>query len=128
MHCPQCKSAKVIRYGTTRNKQRYICKACNSQFVQAEEASAYEQMQKRHALILYLQSCSYRSIASLIGSTHVSVSRWAKNWQNISALQKENAIEIIEKKEMLSFIQAKQKLNNYKLLLIDLETGVAMIG
>ena len=31
-HCPHCTSSKVVRYGTYRKRQRYLCKSCKKTF------------------------------------------------------------------------------------------------
>ena len=128
MNCPNCKSLNTIKYGKAKKQQKHLCKNCSFQFTESIPENELEKLQKRQALILYLNNCTYRLIASLVGSSHVSIQRWAKNWVSVDALRKHHTIQKQTKTEMLKYIQSKQHINKYNFLIIDLETDLSIIS
>ncbi len=124
MQCPNCKLPQIIKYGKVEKQQRYHCKNCGYQFIEkSNEIIDYISM--RHAILLYTNGCSHRETATLLNLSHTTILRWAKKWKTIEFLRKTNPIEKYSMEDMLKLIQLKSGIKNYKLLLIDLETGIS---
>ena len=71
--CRKCVSSKLVKCGLARQKQRYMCKTCNTRFVPV-------QLKNRHmsCVELYTEGNSLRSIGRLLGISHVTAMRWVK--------------------------------------------------
>ena len=53
MKCPRCESQKIVKNGRRQNKQNYLCRNCNRQFIDTYDQRGYSQDVKEHCLTLY---------------------------------------------------------------------------
>lgn len=90
--CPYCKSSKIIKNGTERNKhgekkQRYVCNNCKRSFRNSTRTFS-QKMRKPEKWIKFLENIlkglSLRKISEEIGGiSHVSLFKWKKRLLNI---------------------------------------------
>ncbi len=129
MKCPKCKNPECVKNGNARNKQRFLCKACNFQFLEINEEANNKLDKKRHALILFIQGYSYRSIANWLGVGHTLIFFWIKKWEAVlSELKKNNEPQYVSLSEMKNMLQSKEQVKNYKFILLDVETDLAFVS
>lgn len=135
MNCPNCKSGNVVKYGMTRQKQRYLCKQCATQFTEQSRSKSKSQfiVQKRHAFILYVLGMSYRNIAATLNTSHMSIYNWLQPYEVlISRLKAAQAPELVSIKEAQKRLSKHLFLTTHNsqlnTLCIDLENGQAFIS
>ena len=109
MHpCPKCDSARSVKAGIVREKQRYKCKICGYFFTDPTlHSRGYSLTIKQQALAMVLDGNGIRQAARHIGVSHVSILHWIK--QAVPAIQtlpieKADTIEI---DEMWHYVQKK---------------------
>ena len=110
MTCPKCRSAKAVKNGTMRGKQRYKCKQCGCNYTRSTlKRIALET--RLYAIKLYLEGVGFRGIARLTGVAHTSVMGWVKDLAaEIERLRPEveDQVQTVELDEMWHFIQKKR--------------------
>ena len=79
IRCPKCNTQQIIKNGKVFGWQRYKCKTCGYQFTKVSPAGKPIFI-KLVSHNLYLSGLSMRKIASIVGVTAQSVSRWIKWW------------------------------------------------
>lgn len=52
MQCPKCESTKVVKNGRRRDKQNYLCRDCNRQFIDNYDSRGYLNEIKDHFFYL----------------------------------------------------------------------------
>ena len=52
MQCPECKSEKIVKNGRRKEKQNYLCRNCNRQFINNYDQRGYSREVKEHCLTL----------------------------------------------------------------------------
>ena len=77
--CPKCSGGHIIKNGRVFGWQRYKCKVCGYQFTKISPAGKPIFI-KLVCHSLYLSGLSMRRIASVVGVTAQSVSRWIRKW------------------------------------------------
>lgn len=77
--CPKCGNTKVVRCGKVFGWQRHKCKNCGYQFTKVSPAGKPLYI-KLVCHSLYLSGMSMRKIATIVGVTAQSISRWVKKW------------------------------------------------
>ncbi|MBQ8785387.1 MAG: IS1 family transposase [Alphaproteobacteria bacterium] len=77
--CPKCGNTKVVRCGRVFGWQRHKCKSCGYQFTKISPAGKPLYI-KLVCHSLYLSGMSMRKIATIVGVTAQSISRWVKKW------------------------------------------------
>jgi hypothetical protein len=118
----------LVKYGTARQKQRYLCKQCVTQFTEQSIVKSKTQLhtQKRHALILCLVGMSYRGIGELMKRNHMTIYTWLQPYENIITKLKK-----AKGPEKCDFNELKNQLNkagaSNKLLCIEIETGASFL-
>ncbi len=78
MICPDCQSDRVAKNGHHKGKQRYICRACDRQFIDRYTARGYPPEIKQQCLDLHQQGMSFREIERQTGVSHNTVINWVK--------------------------------------------------
>lgn len=73
--CPRCSSTKLVKNGSHRNMQRYLCKPCGYQFTRKETHIRSHNVRVLAAL-LYANGMSKNAIAKLLGTSPPTVARW----------------------------------------------------
>ena len=79
LKCRKCGGLHIIKNGKVFGWQRYKCKQCGYQFSKTAPAGKSVHI-KLIAHGLYVAGLSMREIASIIGVTAQSVSRWIRKW------------------------------------------------
>ena len=79
--CYKCGSNKIVKNGKVFGWQRYKCNDCGYQFTKNAPAGKPIHI-KLLTHTLYSASFSMRQIASIIGVSAQSISRWIKKWHN----------------------------------------------
>ncbi len=128
--CPNCQSQNVVKNGSYRNKQRFLCRTCEKQFSENYlDKKDYQVIQNRQALHLSLEGMSYRNIATTLKINHSTVYRHLQQFSElINEMQNSKTPEEKKLKELSYFIEDKSKtISYYPLLLLDLETGIAYV-
>ena len=67
----QCGSAKCVKDGIVKGKQRHRYKSCNFRHTVQHRGRSPEV--KRQALVLYLQGLGFRSVGRFLQCSHVAV-------------------------------------------------------
>jgi transposase-like protein len=108
MQCPRCKSAKIVKNGRRRNKQNYLCRNCERQFIDTYDSRGYSDEVKNHCLTLYCNGMGLRAIERSTGVCHNTVINWVK--QASSQIPEENyAIpETCQVDELQTFVGSKK--------------------
>lgn len=78
MKCPHCQSQNISKNGHRHHKQRYICKDCRKQFLEAYSVKGYSPEIKQRCLNLYKEGMGFRAIEKKTGISHNTVINWAK--------------------------------------------------
>jgi AcrR family transcriptional regulator/transposase-like protein len=79
MICPHCQSDRVAKNGHHKDKQRYICRACDRQFIDRYAVRGYPPETKQKCLDLHQQGMSFREIERQTGVSHNTVINWVKD-------------------------------------------------
>ncbi|MBQ2811262.1 MAG: IS1 family transposase [Alphaproteobacteria bacterium] len=77
--CPKCSDDKIVKNGQVFGWQRYKCKNCKYQFTKQAPAGKPLSL-KLLVHLLHISGLSMREIASIVGVSAQSVSRWIKKW------------------------------------------------
>lgn len=77
--CPKCANNNIVKNGKVFGWQRYKCKNCGYQFTKLTPAGKPVSL-KLLVHLLHISGLSMREIASIIGVSPQSVSRWIKKW------------------------------------------------
>jgi insertion element IS1 protein InsB len=79
MHCPNCESSQIIKYGRIRTgKQRYRCHDCGWQFV---ENSSYRFISEETRALVDRLLLERISLAGIARAAEVSL-RWLQDYVN----------------------------------------------
>ncbi len=78
MICPHCQSDRVAKNGHHQAKQRYVCRACDRQFVDRYTTRGYPPAVKQKCLDLHQQGMSFREIERQTGVSHNTAINWVK--------------------------------------------------
>src|SRR3954467_15889396 len=78
MSCKRCAGAAFVRNGTVRGHQRYLCKACGSDFTATPERGKPESMKALAVLLHAMGNASQGMIARLLGVSHITVLSWLR--------------------------------------------------
>jgi transposase-like protein len=110
--CKNCKSAKVIKNGIVRNKQRYKCKECGLSFVVGDERTN-ENIIALKAMVVLLYSLakgSYNMLGKIFDRDRSLIYRWIKEaGLSFDDPVIEGDIKEIEFDEMWHFIGKKNE-------------------
>lgn len=106
MQCPECKSTKIVKNGRRRDKQNYLCRHCNRQFIDTYDSRGYSDEVKDHCLTLYCNGMGFRAIERSTGVRHNTVINWVK--QTSSRIGEENYTipETCQVDEFLALVNA----------------------
>lgn len=109
--CPNCKSFRVIKNGTTKNnKQQYYCKECSKRFIEYYTYNAYKPDTNDKIVRLTKEGLGIRSTARIL---NISTTTLLRRLQFIAKNIKQPTIstnKTYEVDEMRSYIKRKDKL------------------
>lgn len=83
MQCPRCKSTKTVKNGRRGDKQNYLCRNCNRQFIDTYDSRGYSDEIKDHCLTLYYNRMGLRAIECSTGVCHntvINIIYYLKHW------------------------------------------------
>ena len=108
MQCPECRSVKIVNNGRRKDKQNYLCRDCNRQFIDNYDSRGYPNEVKDHCLTLYCNGMGFRAIERSTGVCHNTVINWVK--QVSSQIPEENYIipETCQVDELQTFVGSKK--------------------
>ena len=108
MECPRCKSERVVKNGRRKDKQNYLCRDCNRQFIDVYDQRGYSPEVKEHCLTLYCNGMGFRGIERSTGVCHNTVINWVK--QAASQVPEENyeIPETSQLDELQTFVGSKK--------------------
>ena len=112
--CPKCQSEDVVKSGFIEKRQRFKCKSCGYHFTVFKDGKKYDKNIVIKSLQLYLEGLSFREIERLVNVSHVTISRWVKEY-GIKRLHPEDYkphYRIVSHTEMLNFLSKQERLNN----------------
>jgi len=122
--CTRCGSGRVIKYGQTAGKQRFVCKECGKNF---GVGGKYSPARKHTAVVMYLNNVGIRRIGYFLNVSHVLVLNWIKRAYRDLAYRLQNRAgaseepDVIELDEVYTFV--KKNLKDQ-----DLQYGLLIAG
>ena len=111
MNCPKCASAKAVKTGKMKGKQRYKCSDCGCNYTNSSKYRIPRE-KRLECLKLYLEGVGFRGIERLTGVSHVSVMNWVKELgERIEELRPQNGgqVNVMELDEMWHFVKKSNK-------------------
>jgi len=128
MECPKCKQLNFAKDGIVLGRQRYRCKTCGFRYTVVQKSDVKPLEVRKAALGLYLEGLSFRAIGNMLDVSYVTVFKWVKEWEAAATLPKrDKAITMISPEEMGHYIDSKQNIHDYGLLLVDLKNGSSFL-
>ena len=99
--CKRCGSAKHVKNGLMRGKQRYLCKTCGLAFTDTP-ARGKPLALKAAAVLLYVSGLSMNRTAKLLGVSTPTVQAWLEQFAAVDAQkpEPEGRAVVIELDEM----------------------------
>ena len=106
MCCKRCGSAKSIKNGLMRGKQRYLCKTCGLAFTDTP-ARGKPLALKAAAVLLYVSGLSMNRTAKLLGVSTPTVQAWLEQFAAAYAQkpEPEGRAVVIELDEMWHYLK-----------------------
>jgi transposase-like protein len=104
--CKRCRSAKQVKNGLMRGKQRYLCKTCGLAFTDTP-ARGKPLALKAAAVLLYVSGLSMNRTAKLLGVSTPTVQAWLEQFAAAYAhkLEPEGRAVVIELDEMGHYVK-----------------------
>ena len=120
--CPKCQSAKVVKSGVVKGRQRYNCKDCKYFFTVFKEGKHIDPYYVIKALQLYLEGVSLREIERLIGVSHVSVMNWVKKYkvQAPENMEYRPTYKVLKHAELIAFLGDRDAMKNAGMIITEL--------
>ena len=108
--CKRCQAADYVKNGIVRGLQRYRCKVCGCNFT-ATPARGKHPAMKALAILLYgMGNMSYRMIARLLGTSHVSIYEWIRTEaEKLPEPEIPADVELVTLDEMWHFLKKRAK-------------------
>ena len=107
--CKRCGSAKYVKNGLMRGKQRYLCKECGLAFTDTP-ARGKPLALKAAAVLLYVSGLSMNRTAKLLGVSTPTVQAWLEQFAAAYAQkpEPEGRAVVIELDEMWHYLKKSQ--------------------
>ena len=77
--CPRCESKKVVRFGSYRSRQRYLCRSCKKTFTDLSKTALHYIHNKEkffNAIKLMLKGCSLTKTAQIVKVSIPTAFNW----------------------------------------------------
>ena len=134
--CKGCNGNQVVKNGRIRNKQRWLCKACNLNFVEGSQRSGPKPTsleKKSLAILLVCLGLSFRASGLVVGVVRNTVMEWFRDWAGKLELPKvATELDVVEFDEMHHFIKKKRTSAGFgkqqRLLLVQLDSSMSKWG
>ncbi len=109
MSCKRCGSAKYVKNGLMRSKQRYLCKECGLAFTDTP-ARGKPLALKAAAVLLYVSGLSMNRTAKLLGVSTPTIQAWLEQFAAAYAQkpEPEGRAVVIELDEMWHYLKKSQ--------------------
>ena len=111
LQCKNCQSARIIKRGKARGKQRYKCKECGYHFVEGDERTN-EKVAAKKAMCVLLYSLgkgSFRMLAKIFNTSPSLTYRWiVEAGCKLPEQEVSGDIKHMEFDEMHHFIKSKK--------------------
>src|SRR4028119_2268276 len=106
MSCKRCGSARYVKNGLMRGKQRYLCKECGLAFTDTP-ARGKPLALKAAAVLLYVSGLSMNRTAKLLGVSTPTVQAWLEQFAAAYAQkpEPEGRAVVIERDEMGHYLK-----------------------
>ncbi len=85
MKCLHCGSTEISKYGHRDQRQNYICRICQRQFLEYKRRRGYSEDVKQICLRMRQRGMTYREIEEITGVSHSTVVNWVKQAQSSEA-------------------------------------------
>ncbi len=107
--CKRCGSAKYVKNGLMRGKQRYLCKDCGLAFTDTP-ARGKPLALKAAAVLLYVSGLSMNRTAKLLGVSTPTIQAWLEQFAAAYAQkpEPEGRAVVIELDEMWHYLKKSQ--------------------
>jgi len=120
MKCPKCQSEHKVKNGIVREKQRYKCKDCGTNYAFDYSYFAAKEKKRRFGLSMYLEGLGFHSIGRLLNVSHVAVQKWVKKYgSELKQIRNPKQVRIMELDELHTYVGSKKTTNGSGLLLIE---------
>ena len=108
LRCKRCGSAKQVKNGLMRGKQRYLCKDCGLNFTDTPPRGKPLAL-KVAAVLLYVSGLSMDRTAKLLGVSTPSVQAWIERFAEVYAQkpEPEGRAVVVELDEMWHFLKKR---------------------
>ena len=122
--CKRCGSAKQVKNGLMRGKQRYLCKACGLTFTDTPPRGKPLAL-KVAAVLLYISGLSMNRTAKLLGVSTPTIQAWLEQFAQAYAQkpEPEGRAVVIELDEMWHDLKKSQSRSGSGRLGIVLQGG-----
>ena len=114
---PDCRESRVVRNGSHRGRQRYVCRSCKTYFGETQGTPIYAlktpAAEVAHALLIVMRRGSLRAAEEITGHKYETISVWLKRAAaHAEALTQVLASDLhlsqVEIDEFWSFVQKKK--------------------
>src|SRR5918998_5677377 len=104
--CKRCESAKYVKNGLMRGKQRYLCKDCGLAFTDTSGRGKPLAL-KAAAVLLYVSGLSINRTAKLLGVSTATIQAWLEQFARAYAQkpEPEGRAVVIELDEMRHYLK-----------------------
>jgi transposase-like protein len=120
MNCPKCQSENKVKNGVVRNRQRYKCKDCGTNYTFDYSYFAEKEKKRRFGLSMYLEGLGFSSIGRLLNVSHVTVLNWVKKYGGeLKQVGNPKPVRVMELDELHTYVGSKKITNGSGLLLIE---------
>jgi transposase-like protein len=115
---PNCATPHVVRNGSHRGRQRYLCRSCKTYFGETEGTPLYglktEAAEVAQALLIVMRRGSLRAAEEITGHKYETISVWLKRVASHAAaitevLANDLHLSQVEIDEFWSFVQKKRE-------------------
>ena len=122
--CKRCGSARNVKNGLMRGKQRYLCKDCGLAFTDTP-ARGKPLALKAAAVLLYVSGLSMNRTAKLLGVSTPTIQAWLEQFAAAYAQkpEPEGRAVVIELDEMWHYLKKSQSRSGSGKLGIVLQAG-----
>lgn len=122
--CKNCGSAKLVKDGLVKNKQRYLCKECGKTLRIGDDREKYSLEQRIRFIKLYTEGMGLRAISRTEKISAPLLVHWVRTFTKMIREKLRTTeipdnlkeIEILEVDELFTYYQKKHKEPMYGLL------------
>ena len=122
MKCKKCGAEDVVKSGTVRKKQRYLCKVCGCHFVEGDSRRNEAEIARAVAELLDILGIENNSkIGEHLGYHPTQISRWrnaSKLRASTAEIRKGKRFKYSGRKELIRFLEDEANFIREKELLV----------